>query len=153
MKGLNYLVAVVMIGSTQAAEHGAYQLAQSYMALLGKQYGKERVVFADCEAEIDRLCGERLQIKANGKICVASRSVFKIRLHDAKEKGGIWRVTDIKYTPASGDTTQCKVTFRWWTEKNGVYDVMATLKTNNAGTCIHSVEEIATQIYTAEQIS
>ena len=153
MKFLKCVMAVSIFSGIQAAQHPAEKLAQAFIALVGERYGKASSMSVEFEVALDALYSEAYTSTSNNKILVSSRVDFKKGLRKAKRTGGLWRVTDVVYVPDDSNNKCCKITFRWWTEKNGVFDIDVTMRSSVDGKRIESVNEMSVQVYTASEVS
>ena len=153
MKFLGRLLALLMVLDIQAAQHPAHTLAQAFIALIGERYGKASSMSVDFETALDDLYADTYMIISNDNLIATSRNAFKENLKKAKCNAGLWRVTDVIYAPNGSDTKVCKIAFRCWTEKTGVFDVNAEIQSSFDGARIEFLEETVEQIYTVEQVS
>jgi hypothetical protein len=146
-------ILVLIVFDAQTAQHPAENLARAYIALVGERYGKESNMSKDLEAVLDTLYSDTYTVISDDEVIVSSRADFKKHLEKAKGTAGLWRVTDVVYAPDATDTRSCKIAFRWWTEKNGVFDVQADMQSSNDGKRIEFIEETTDQVYTASEVS
>ncbi len=153
MKFLKVVLAVSIFSVVQAAQHPAEKLAHAFIALVGVQYGKASSMSAEFEAAVDALYSEKYSVISNDEVIVSSRASFKEHLEKAKSTAGFWRVTDVVYVPDAGDRKSCKITFQWWTEKNGVFAIEADMQSSDDGSCIEFVEETAEHVHTVDEVS
>lgn len=154
MNYLGFVLAVSIFSVVQAGEYPAIKLAQASVALVGNRYGKEsKMISPEIEAAVDALYAFDYTATSNGEVFVFSRADFKGRLKEAKGVDGLWKFTDVSYIPDNRNTTCCKMKFRCWTEKSGVFDVEATVCCSIDGGCIQSINQTVEQVYTAEEVS
>ena len=153
MKFLKWMVTLLIFSDAQAAQHPAEKLARAYIALIGERFGKESSMSSDFKVALDALYSERYAVISNDEIIVSSRNDLKKKLANAKRDGGLWKVTDVVYVPDNNDKKNCKIIFRWWTQKKGVFDIKADMQISDDGTCIEFVEEITEQVFTSSEVS
>jgi hypothetical protein len=153
MKLVRSMMVAMFFAGVHAAPHPGHMLAKAYIELIGEKYGRGSALPSECKDDIDALYAERCEVVSDDLVLIFSREDMKNALTETKQQGGWWKVTGAVYTPDNEDTTQCEVKFKWWTEKNGVFDIIATLKCTDDGKFIDSIKERVSQVYTTEEVS
>ena len=153
MNFLGYLLVLSIFSGAQSAHHPAEKLARAFIALIGESYGKALSMSVEFEAALDALYSDTYTVISDDEVMVSSRTDFKKHLEKAKGTAGLWRVTDVLYVPGVSDNKYCKITFRWWTQKNGVFDIKAEMQSSDDGARIEFVEERTVQVSTVSEVS
>ncbi len=153
MKFLGYIVMLALFSSARCAQHPAEKLARAHIELVGKRCGNTSTMPLDFAIAFDDLYSEHYTVTVDDYIVVSSRADFKKYLEETKKSGGIWRITDDVYVPDHNDTKNCKIRFRWWTEKNGVFDIRADVRSSDDGKYIELIEETSEEVFTSSEVS
>jgi hypothetical protein len=92
------------------------------------------------ETTISSLFTEQFRKTANGEILVHNRSALKDQLGACREMAGNWTI-DVKDIAAFDDPRRCLIRYHLVSDKLGVFDVMATLRSDSNGR-IEEVDEV-----------
>lgn len=92
------------------------------------------------DATISALFSEQFRKTANGEILVHNRSTLKDQLGACREMAGKWTI-DVKDIAAFDDPSRCLIRYHLFSEKAGVFDIMATLRSDAEGR-IKEVDEL-----------